>query len=467
MLFPSTKLTQHFLIYRNRPQTLLPHLLYSTLKTTNNNASQNDTVPVPKDDYFAAIHQISNIVRRDFYLERTLNKLRLRAVTSELVFRVLRACSSSPTESHRFFNWARSQPNYSPTTLEFEGLIKSLATSHKYQTMWNIIHQMKTLNLSPSPETISFLIEQYGKHGLIDHAVEIFNKSKTPSLNCPQTLEIHNSLLFALCEVKLFHAAYALIRRMIRKGQVPNKSTYAILVNAWCAAGKMREAQEFLEEMSRKGFNPPVRGRDLLIEGLLNAGYLESAKDMVRKMTKEGFVPDIQTFNSLIQTICNNISGEVEFCVTLYNQVCKLGLSPDINTYKILIPAVSKAGMVDEAFRLLNNSIEDGHRPFPSLYAPIIKAMCRKGLFDDAFCFFSDMKVKGHSPNRPVYTMLITMCGRGGRFVEAANYLVEMTELGLTPISRCFDMVTDGLKNCGNHDLAKRIEQLEVNLRGV
>uniref|UniRef100_A0A6N2MNR1 Uncharacterized protein n=1 Tax=Salix viminalis TaxID=40686 RepID=A0A6N2MNR1_SALVM len=26
-------------------------------------------------------------------------------------------------------------------------------------------------------------------------------------------------------------------------------------------------------------------------------------------------------------------------------------------------------------------------------------------------------------------------------------------------------MVTDGLKNCGKHDLAKRIEQLEVSLR--
>ncbi|KAM1752784.1 hypothetical protein ACFX11_010720 [Malus domestica] len=77
------------------------------------------------------------------------------------------------------------------------------------------------------------------------------------------------------------------------------------------------------------------------------------------------------------------------------------------------------------------------------------------------------MKVKGHPPNRPVYTMLITMTGCGGRFVEAANYLVEMTEMGLMPTSRCFDLVTDGLKNCGKHDMAKRIEQLQVPLRGT
>lgn len=93
--------------------------------------------------------------------------------------------------------------------------------------------------------------------------------------------------------------------------------------------------------------------------------------------------------------------------------------------------------------------------------------MLTRGQFDDAFCFFSEMQIKTHPPNRPVYAMFTTMCGRGGRFVEAANYLVEMTEMGLTPISRCFDLVTDGLKNCGKHDLAEKIEQLEVSLRSV
>jgi pentatricopeptide repeat protein len=478
MLFPLAKLNLTKLL----PQTTqtLPlvfsssHLTKTLTTTTTNNTPENDAVSntntkKTKDDYyFAAIHHVSNIVRRDFYLERTLNKLGLR-VTSELVFRVLRACSSAPTESHRFFNWALAQPNYKPTSLEFEELIKILARSRKYQTLWDLLHRMnKSQSLYLSPETVSFLIEQYDKHGLVDQAVEIFNKSNK-TLNCPQTLDIHNSLLFSLCQAKLFHGgAYPLIRRMLQENLVPNKRTYAVLVDAWCSSGKLREAQEFLAEMSGKGLNPPVRGRDLLIEGLLKAGYLEAVKDKARNMAKQRFLPDLQTFNSLIKSISkSSMSTEVDFCIDLYNSVCALGLSPDINTYKIMIPAVSRAGKVDEAFRLLNDLVERGYRPFLELYAPVMKLMCKNGRFDDVFCFFSDMKVKGHPPNRPVYTMLITMCGRGGRFVEAANYLVEMTEFGLTPISRCFDLVTDGLKNCGKHDLARRIEQLEVDIRGV
>ncbi|XP_023516681.1 pentatricopeptide repeat-containing protein At5g18390, mitochondrial [Cucurbita pepo subsp. pepo] len=441
------------------------HNIFLIRHFSTSNSSSNVSGKPSKDDYFAAIHHISNIVRRDFYLERTLNKLRISNLNSELVFRVLRACSNSGTESFRFFNWACSNnPSYQPTTLEFEELVKTLARTKKYTTMWKVLHQMKTQNLKISPETISFVIEEYGKQGLVDGAVTIFNQC-SKSIDCPQTVEVYNALLFALCEIKMFHGAYALIRRMIRKGVTPDKKTYGILVTGWCSSGKMKEAQQFLEEMSQKGFNPPLRGRDLLVEGLLNAGYLESAKNMVRKMIKEGSVPDLGTFNSLINVICS--SGEVDFCINIYHEVCKLGLCPDINTYKILIPATSKVGRIDEAFRLLNYCIEDGHIPFPSLYGPIIKGMCKRGQFDDAFCFFSDMKLKGHPPNRPVYTMLITMCGRGGRFVDAANYLMEMAEFGLPPISRCFDMVTDGLKSCGKHDLAKKIEQLEVSIRGT
>ncbi|PIN10832.1 hypothetical protein CDL12_16579 [Handroanthus impetiginosus] len=420
---------------------------------------------LPNDDYFATIHHISNIVRRDIYMERTLNKMRIsNIVNSELVYRVLRSCSNCGIESFRFFNWARTHhPNYDPTTLEFEELLKILAGTRHWETMWKVAHSMKTQNFPISPSVVSFIIEEYAKHGLIDQAVELFNGLK--NFGCPQTTEVYNSLLFALCEVKNFQGAYALIRRMIRKGTVPDKRTYSVLVNAWCSAGKMREAQDFLEEMSKKGFNPPVRGRDLLIDGLLNAGYLESAKGLVRKMSKEGFVPDVGTFNCLAEALCK--SGEIDFCINLFHDVCRLGFCPNSETYKIMITATSKIGRVDEAFRILHTSIEDGHRPFPSLYAPILKSLCRRGQFDDAFSFFADMKVKGHPPNRPLYTMLIKMCGRGGRFVEAANYLVEMTELNLLPMPQSFDMVTDGLKNCGKHDLAKRMEQLEISLRGI
>ncbi|XP_009383831.2 pentatricopeptide repeat-containing protein At5g18390, mitochondrial [Musa acuminata AAA Group] len=420
--------------------------------------------PSAKDAYFAVVHHIAGIVRRDFYLERTLGRLRLPPPTPDLVLRVLRAAApSTPLPALRFFAWARStSPSYRPSAAEFDALILPLARHRHWSQMWSVAADMRSLSLPLLPSTFASVIDAYGQAALPDLAVDVFNR--LPKFDCPQTTAIYNALLSALCRVGNFHGAYALIRRMARKQVPPDRQTFSTLVDAWCAAGKLREAQDFLEEMNRRGFKPPVRGRDLLIDGLVNAGCLEAAKEMVRRMTKEGVLPDVTTFNSLLEAVCK--SGEIDFCVGLLQDASELGLCPDISTYKILIPAVSKLGKIEEAFRLFYCAVEDGNKPFPSLYAAIIKALCRAGRFSDAFGLFKDMKVKGHPPNRPVYTMLVKMCVRGGRFVEAANYLVEMTEMGLVPMPQSFDSVVDGLKHCGKHELAKRLEQLEVSIRG-
>lgn len=89
----------------------------------------SDSNPSTKGDYFATINHVVNLVRREIHPERSLNRLRL-PLTSELVFRVLRATSRSANDSLRFFNWARSNPTYTPTSMEYEQLAKSLA-SHK------------------------------------------------------------------------------------------------------------------------------------------------------------------------------------------------------------------------------------------------------------------------------------------------------------------------------------------------
>ncbi|KHN39221.1 Pentatricopeptide repeat-containing protein, mitochondrial, partial [Glycine soja] len=299
-------------------------------------------------------------------------------------------------------------PDYTPTSLQLGPYPTSLARANTYQSMWA---------LHPPPPPLPLPLRRRLCRGL--------QQIPAPA-QLPQTLPLYNALLsLSTTTNKLLHGAYALVRR---KGLCPDKTTYALLVNAWCSNGKLREAKLFLREMSDKCFNPPVRGRDLLVE---------SAKEMVRNMIKQGSVPDVGTFNAVVETVSKE---NVRFCVDLYHEVCALGMAPDVNTYKIFVPTVSKDGMIDEAFR---------------------------GQFDDAFCFFGDMKAKAHPPNRPLYTMLITMCGRAGKFVEAANYIFEMTEIGLVPISRCFDMVTDGLKNCGKHDLAGKVQEWEVSIRGV
>jgi pentatricopeptide repeat protein len=63
--------------------------------------------------------------------------------------------------------------------------------------------------------------------------------------------------------------------------------------------------------------------------------------------------------------------------------------------------------------------------------------------------------------------MLVKMCVRGGRFLDAANYLLEMSEAGFAPRAPTFNAVVDGLRHLGKHDIARRMEQLEMSLKGT
>lgn len=412
----------------------------------------------------AAIDHICGIVGADdMYMERKLQKLAL-IPTSDFVWRILKQFSGTgqSRQAYRFFNWAKHQPSYDPTTTEFELMLKILGLACDWDAMWRIMDEMRRRRLKLSPETFSTIIESYGKARHVNRAVEVFNRMKK-DFNCEQTTAVYNALLRALCEARNFEGGYALIRRMIRKGSNPDRETYTILVNAWCREGKVAEAQEFLDEMSRLGHNPTVRGREILINGLLATGNLERARELLRQMTVEGFVPNLETFNSLLEAS----AGEMDVCSELFRVSAKLGFVPDSNTYRIMIRGSCRGGRVDEGLKILHDSMEEGHKPFPGLYAPIVKALCKRGQFAEAHSLFNDMKKKGHSPNRPVYTMLIRLYCRAGRYVEAAGFLVEMSEMNLVPRPQNFDMVTKGLKKLGKHYLADKIDQLELSIYGI
>ncbi|KAG0489817.1 hypothetical protein HPP92_006680 [Vanilla planifolia] len=313
---------------------------------------------------------------------------------------------------------------------------------------------MRSLSLPLSSSTFAAIISSYADACLPDLAVEVFNRMR--HFSCSQTTEVYNALLSALSRSRNFHGAYALVRRMHRRSVPPDRRTFSILVDAWCASGSYAKLRIFSKRWHASVSHLPFVAATF--------SSTASSAPAISNPPSASALPDVSTFNGLLAAICD--AGEVDFCVDLLRDANDLGLCPDISTYKTLIPAVSKAGRIEEAFSILNCAMEEGHRPFPSLYAAIVKAMCRAGRFADAFAFFGEMKTRGHPPNRPVYTMLVKMCVRGGRIVEAANFLVEMTEVGMTPRSQSFDMVVEGLKHSGKHDLARRMEMLEVDLRG-
>ncbi|KAH9305119.1 hypothetical protein KI387_009523, partial [Taxus chinensis] len=207
-----------------------PRLLFSTDSRIPNISSEeesdgssitgirwnNSRMPTEASIYHAAIYHICTIVRYDsMYMERSLQNLNLK-LTSELVWRVLKDCAAHGKASYRFFNWAKHQPSYDPTTIEFEEMIKILGSTENWDQMWKTLNEMRHRGHALTDKTFAVIIESYGKAKLVNRAVEVFNRMKN-NFNCQQTTHVYNALLRALCEARNDQGGYALIRRMIRK----------------------------------------------------------------------------------------------------------------------------------------------------------------------------------------------------------------------------------------------------------
>ena len=73
-------------------------------------------------------------------------------------------------------------------------------------------------------------------------------------------------------------------------------------------------------------------------------GTMIEAKDLVSQITSCGYNPDVITYNSLISGYSN--VGNVQKCLSLYENMKKLGIKPTLDTYHPLISACSEEDML-------------------------------------------------------------------------------------------------------------------------
>ncbi|KAJ6722534.1 MITOCHONDRIAL GROUP I INTRON SPLICING FACTOR CCM1 [Salix koriyanagi] len=63
---------------------------------------------------------------------------------------------------------------------------------------------------------------------------------------------------------------------------VPDVFTRAIMVNAYCKAGKVERAVEFVKEMEKLGFELNVVSYNSLVDGYVSLGDVEGAKGVLK-----------------------------------------------------------------------------------------------------------------------------------------------------------------------------------------
>nr|XP_004305340.2 PREDICTED: putative pentatricopeptide repeat-containing protein At5g52630 [Fragaria vesca subsp. vesca] len=166
-----------------------------------------------------------------------------------------------------------------PNQFTFSSLVKACANQAALEQGIQLHAQVVKFKFDRDDFVVSVLVDMYGKCGLLDHSIQVFNEVATP------TEVAWNSLLSVFAVHGLGNDALKTFSRMVQAGVKPNAITFVSLLTGCSHAGLVKEGLKYFYSMEKTyGIVPRAGHYSCIIDLLGRAGRLEEAEEFINSM---------------------------------------------------------------------------------------------------------------------------------------------------------------------------------------
>ncbi|XP_041028189.1 putative pentatricopeptide repeat-containing protein At2g01510 [Juglans microcarpa x Juglans regia] len=169
-----------------------------------------------------------------------------------------------------------------PNEYTFSSLIKACANQAALEQGMQLHAQVFKFNMDSEPYVSSILVDMYGKCGLLDDSIRVFEEIGDP------TEIAWNSLVSVFAQHGLGKDAIETFDRMIQNGLKPNGITFVSLLTACSHAGLADEGLKYFHSMEKiYGVVPREEHYSCVIDLLGRSGKLKEAEEFINNMPIE------------------------------------------------------------------------------------------------------------------------------------------------------------------------------------
>jgi len=191
-----------------------------------------------------------------------------------------------------------------------------------------------------------------------------------------------------------------------------------------------------------------------LLHARSKAGQVQAVLDLFDAMKEESCRPNLITFNTVMDMFVKEGVGLAKV-ISVFKQMCKQGVQPDVVSYDILLAACATGDHVKEAQHLYEAMKKRGVKPTVITYTSLIAVYANTGDCRAALQVFNEMLTAKCNPNVVTFTAIINACGRGGNVEEAQTIFEAMKEFGVKPNVMTYNAMIDVYRKHGEHKLAQ------------
>ncbi|GJU44350.1 pentatricopeptide repeat-containing protein [Tanacetum coccineum] len=221
--------------------------------------------------------------------------------------------------------------------------------------------------------------------------------------------------------------------------------------NVFLASKMMGDALKFLREMVSE---PDVVTYNSLISCLCEHRWWSQACLLLTQMVEEKDIsPDLETFNILVNSFCNE--GRIEEAHHAIYMMQERGIAPNIVTFNALIQARCSNRELTKARLLFDSMVSrDLAAPDAATYSILLSAYCDAIKMDQAMLIYREMNERGFKPNHDSYSIMIRKLFSVARSGEACKVLDDMRAQGQMLNAFTYFSILNDLINMGRFEEA-------------
>ncbi|XP_057788234.1 pentatricopeptide repeat-containing protein At4g01400, mitochondrial-like [Salvia miltiorrhiza] len=292
-------------------------------------------------------------------------------------------------------------------------------------------------------------------------AKEIFDLASHQP-NFRHSYATYHTLILKLGRSRHFSLMNAIISSLKSLDYSISPSLFTHIIQIYGDANLPEKALKTFYTILEFNIKPRQKHLNCILEILVaNSDFLRPAFDLFRAAHRYGVSPNTNSYNIMMRAFCLN--GDLSIAYTLFNHMFKRNVLPDVESYRILMQALCRKSQVNKAVDLLEDMLNKGFVPDTLSYTSLLSSLCRKKKLKEAYKLLCRMKVKGCNPDIVHYNTVISGYCKVGCAADACKVLDDMSSNGCLPNLLSYQNIVGGLCNQGMYDEAKMYIKVMVS----
>ncbi|WOL11544.1 hypothetical protein Cni_G20307 [Canna indica] len=230
------------------------------------------------------------------------------------------------------------------------------------------------------------IVDMYAKFKWIDSAVKVFDATKR------KDLILYNCMADGFAKAGAITDAFALLGRMKYEGVKPNSATFAGLLAACASSGAIVTGRRLHDHINMEGVELDAVLGTALVDMYSKSGCLEEAIEVFDKMVER----DVQAWTAMIMGL--GVNGRAPAALELFRQMENEGVKPNEVTFLSVLNACSHGGLVTAGKECFERMVQIyGLSPNMEHYGCLVDLFGRAGILEEAYKLIESLPVRGYA----------------------------------------------------------------------